>query len=102
MSDLDDFHATVRAITARHVKRMHRARRIQVLCLVVDSGVFAFEVTAGVGDALMAAALAVVIMFGLIFIVRQTRAINRTKRPDYFYIDQMDMEIYGRTFDHGR
>jgi hypothetical protein len=106
MSELDDFHASIRmALTAmrtRHIKNIRWMRRVQAALVFVNAGFFALDIIAG-NICLAILALAAII-FGSAIIIQGTRAINRAERrirkPDYTYIDRMDLAIYGRTFNH--
>jgi hypothetical protein len=104
MSDLDDFRESLKVMRTRHIKSLRWCRRMQAVPIFFNAGFFALDIVTGnIPFAILAIAM---MILGLGLIVQGTRAINRTKRkmrqPDYAYIDRMDLEVFGRTFDHGK
>ena len=84
MSELDDFHASMRmALTAmrtRHIKNIRWMRRVQAALVFVNAGFFALDIIAG-NICLAILALAAII-FGSAVIIQGTRAINRIKEKN--------------------
>ena len=104
MSDLDDFRESIKVMRTRHIKSMRWARRMQALPISLNAGFLALDIISGdIPFAILAIAM---IILGLAMIIQGTRAINRAERrmrqPDWLYVARMEIEIYGKRFEHAR